>query len=261
MIIFAGALATSIDVFFADDNGAAVTGKVAADFPACKWSGGINTASTAITLSDLALITTAHPNNDIAGGVKEREGGFYRLDLPNIMLIVPGRKQLTFAEVANKRIIVPAIECYGLTTALEPNNSIAIGSGGHVGIDWGNVDQPANPTTLSATSVGPDIYHADITFIRDQTNLKDEYVAIWFRNGVRVTGGITVPTINVVKRADGTDLIAVTAMTQIGTTGTYKFDASGASRQTAGESCVIIVQAIIDAATRDFARALGRDGT
>jgi hypothetical protein len=111
MIVAPGTVQLSIDVFYADDTGAAVTGKVAADFPACKWSGGSNTADTTITLSDLALITTAHPNDNTAGGIKEREGGWYRLDCPNNMVSAAGRKTLTFAEAAGKRIIAPPIDC------------------------------------------------------------------------------------------------------------------------------------------------------
>src|SRR4051812_45064476 len=111
MIVVPGATSVSVDVFFGDDAGAAVTGKVAADFPACKWSGGSNVASTTITLSDLAAITTAHPNDNTAGGVKEREGGWYRMDLPNNVFTSAGPKTLTFAETANKRILAPPIDC------------------------------------------------------------------------------------------------------------------------------------------------------
>src|SRR5579872_2477081 len=124
MIVAPGSTQVSVDVFFGDDTGAAVTGKVAADFPACKWSNGDNTADTTITLSDLAAITTAHPNNNTAGGVHEREGGWYRLDLPNNMVSAAGRKTLTFAESSGKRIIAPFIDCqYPQTNAVEVNGT------------------------------------------------------------------------------------------------------------------------------------------
>lgn len=116
MIVAPGSTSVSVDVQFLDDAGAARTGMVAADFPACKWSGGTNVASTAITLSDLAAITTAHPNDNTAGGVKEREGGWYRLDLPNNMLTSAGRKTLTFAETTNKRIVAPFVDCQATPT-------------------------------------------------------------------------------------------------------------------------------------------------
>ena len=112
---------------------------------------------------------------------------------------------------------------------------------------------------IRGITVTPDIYHADIAFTRDQTNTTDEYSATWYKNGVRKTAGITVPTIQVVKRADGTDLIASTAMTQIGTTGSYKYDATGAARTTVGEAVLAIVSATIDAATRSFSKIITRD--
>jgi len=102
-------------------------------------------------------------------------------------------------------------------------------------------------------------YHADIAFIRDQSGVQDEYVAIWFKNGVRITSGITSPTIQVIKRVDGTDLIASTAMTQIGSTGAYKYTAVTTERQTTGEGSLVVVGATIDAASRTFAKSLGRD--
>jgi hypothetical protein len=160
VILPPGATSISVDVFFADDTGAAVTGKVAADFPVCKWSSGTNTADTTITLSDLAAITTAHPNDNTAGGVKEREGGWYRLDLPNNMLSSAGRKTLTFAETTNKRIMAPIIEvqyvqsdlrqAVGQTQTLDANNALNVSTkyvGGtlQTARDLGNALPTVNP--------------------------------------------------------------------------------------------------------------------
>ena len=103
-----------------------------------------------------------------------------------------------------------------------------------------------------------DIYHADIETALDNTNSQDEYTAIWFRNGSRITSGITSPTIQVVKRSDGTDLVASVAMTQIGSTGSYKYD-EGTNRITLGEAVVVIVSATIDSKSRSFARVVNRD--
>ena len=64
----------------------------------------------------------------------------------------------------------------------------------------------------------PDIYHADILYIVDSTNTKDEYTVSWFKNGVPVASGITSPTIQVIRRTDGTDLVAASGMSQIGST-------------------------------------------
>jgi hypothetical protein len=105
-----------------------------------------------------------------------------------------------------------------------------------------------------------DVYHADILLTIDGTNTQDEYTVTWFKNGARVTSGITSPVIQVVKRADGTDLVAEVAMSQIGATGSYKYD-DGSNRTTAGEAVLVIASATIDAATRSFARVASRDSS
>lgn len=105
------------------------------------------------------------------------------------------------------------------------------------------------------------IYQAEIDFRKDETNSRDEYTIRWLKNNLRVTSGVTSPLIQVVKRADGTDLIAATAMTQIGSTGAYRYNASGAERQTDGEASIIVVSATIDGATRTDEVIRGRDAT
>ena len=104
-----------------------------------------------------------------------------------------------------------------------------------------------------------DLYTAHIELTIDEANSKDEWTIIWFKNGARVTSGITVSTIQIVKRADGADLVAAVAMTQIGTTGAYKYDATTTSRTTAGEAVLAVVAATIDAASRSFAKVITRD--
>ena len=117
---------------------------------------------------------------------------------------------------------------------------------------------PASPAAVgSAMTLASslDLYHADIQFTDDGAN--DEYTITWFKNGVRVTSGITVPTVQVVKRVDGTDLIAATALTQIGTTGSYKL--TTATVTTAGEAYLVITAATIDAGSRSFSKLISRD--
>lgn len=106
----------------------------------------------------------------------------------------------------------------------------------------------------------PDLYHADIQLTKDDANSVDEYTVSWFKNGIVQTSGITVPTIEVIKRADGSDLITSTAMTQIGTTGGYKYD-EAMHRVTAGEAVLATVTATIGAATRTFRKVITRDST
>lgn len=124
----------------------------------------------------------------------------------------------------------------------------------------------AGTRTLTAFSfevglaASEDVYHAEIDLIRDEANTQDEYTVTWFKNGVRVTSGITSPLIQVVKRADGTDLVASTALTQIGATGSYKYD-EDTNRLTAGEAALVVVSATIDASGRTFSALVGRDST
>lgn len=104
-----------------------------------------------------------------------------------------------------------------------------------------------------------DLYSAMIEFTEDDGNGQDEYTVTWFKNGVRQTSGITVPTLQVVKRADGTDLVASVAMTQIASTGSYKKDVTGSERLGAGEAALAIVGATIDGSPRSFAKIVSRD--
>ncbi len=105
-----------------------------------------------------------------------------------------------------------------------------------------------------------DVYWANVHFTRDETNSKDEYEVIWIKNDQPITSGITNAKIQVIKRADGTDLIAETAMLQIGSTGAQKYD-EPANRLTTGEAAVAIVSATIDAATRSWRHVVGRDSS
>lgn len=109
------------------------------------------------------------------------------------------------------------------------------------------------------TALG-DVYYADVYLTVDEANTQDEYTVQWYKNGAPVTSGITVPKIQVVARATGNDLIALTAMTQIGSTGAYKYD-EATNRLTAGESAVAYVTATIDGSGRTWRRVVGRDST
>lgn len=112
----------------------------------------------------------------------------------------------------------------------------------------------------SVSSRAPDtaIYHADIQFTRDQVSSKDEWTVTWFRNGIALTSGITSPQLQVIKRADGTDLIATSEMVQVGGTGSFKLD-EDTSRLTIGEAAIAVAMATIDSETRTFKRIIGRD--
>jgi hypothetical protein len=104
-----------------------------------------------------------------------------------------------------------------------------------------------------------DVYLADISLGVDGATSRDEYSVRWFKNGVRVTSGITDAMIQLVKWSDGADKLVATAMTEIGSTGAFKYSASGSARIGTGESCSVVVTATIDGATRTFERFVSRD--
>jgi hypothetical protein len=105
MITSPGTTSLSIDVQIVDDSGLPVTGLVASTFPAVTYSVGNNTAAVAITLSDLAAITSVYSS----GGLKERSGGRYRLDLPNAAIASAGVVTL-IGEATGKHLICPPVQ-------------------------------------------------------------------------------------------------------------------------------------------------------
>ncbi len=111
------------------------------------------------------------------------------------------------------------------------------------------------PVTLEI-KLEPCIYHADIRLTVDTSN--DEYTVTWFKDGVRLTAGITSPTIQVIKRADGADLVASTAMTEIGSTESYKYD-EGTNRMTDGESALVVAGMTHGGSARSFLAVITRD--
>jgi len=122
----------------------------------------------------------------------------------------------------------------------------------------GSFDNTVAPT-VNLTSDN-DLYFARVDLVIDDANSKDEYTVTFSKNGIDcASGDVTSPTIQVIKRADGTDLIASTALTEIGSTAVYKKDATTTARLTAGEAGIVIVTATIDGATRTIRRPVGRD--
>lgn len=103
------------------------------------------------------------------------------------------------------------------------------------------------------------LYGAWVSLVDDNGGTSDRYSVTFSKNGKDLTSGITSPTIQVIKDADGTDLIASTALTQIGSTGLYRHTET-TGRIVSGAGYHVIVTATIDGATRTIRRNLmGRD--
>lgn len=127
---------------------------------------------------------------------------------------------------------------------------------------------PGDPMTLAANAItdsvlaaDTDTYQAKVILLDDEDNSVDRYAVSWFKNGQPINAGITVPKIQVVKVADGSDLVAETAMTQIAALGRYRYTASAAERITSGLAYLAIVTATIDGSTRSWDQYVGRDSS
>ena len=140
------------------------------------------------------------------------------------------------------------------------NTLIVETSAGRIAANFDNFYDNADAATTKVVGDvgGEDIYHAEINLTIDTNNTRDEYTVTWLKNGVRITSGITVPTIQVIKRTDGTDLIPSTAMLEIGSTGSYKHD-EPTNRIVGGDAVLVVVNATIDSGARSFIRLRSRD--
>jgi hypothetical protein len=101
-------------------------------------------------------------------------------------------------------------------------------------------------------------YQAKIWLVDDNTGTTDRYNVVWFKNGQPITAGITSPTIQVIKSADGADLVASTSMTEIASTGLYRYT-EGTNRVVNGAGYIVKVTATIDSGTRTWFQPLSRD--
>jgi hypothetical protein len=205
-------------------------------------TGAINTAAGTLQTLD-GLDTAQDTKHDTTAG---------KVDIAQADLdIITGSDGVTFAATQpNYAPIEP-------TTA---GRKLDVTAAGNAGIDWGNVENPTTTVALTGTTVAP-LYHADIHMTIDEANSRDEYVTVWFKDGVRQTSGITVPTIQVVE--NGSDLIASITPNagDVGNGVLIHRESTVSERTTGGEPVTVIVTATIDSSTRTFVANLSRDDT
>lgn len=126
-----------------------------------------------------------------------------------------------------------------------------------------NISEFDNSTDDVTLSTSEDVYFADINLAVHDDSSEDHWTVQWIKNGAPVTSGITSPTIQAVKWLDGADLIEETALSEIGSSGAYKYLAEAGERLTDGSEnpVVVIVKANIDSAERIWRKVLSRDTT
>lgn len=118
----------------------------------------------------------------------------------------------------------------------------------------------ANVITDAALAADVDTYQAKAWVFIDEANTNDRYTATFYKNGQVVTSGITSPIIQVIKMADDSDLIAETALTQVGSTHRYRHNEE-TNRITAGVAYTLRVGATIGGSARIWDQPIGRDST
>lgn len=113
-------------------------------------------------------------------------------------------------------------------------------------------------TDFDLNSALVDTYQAKVWVFDDNSGTTDRYAVVYFKNAQPVTSGITSPTIQVIKAADGTDLIASVALVEIGSLGLWKRD-EVTNRMVDGAAYMAKIEATIDGATRTWFQPVGRD--
>jgi len=113
----------------------------------------------------------------------------------------------------------------------------------------------------AALAADVDTYQAKVWMVDDDGGTTDRYIVSWFKNGQPILAGITSPTIQVIKVADGADLIASTAMTEIASLQMYRYNAVTTARLTDGVAYIVKVTCTLAAATRTWTQPIGRDSS
>ena len=103
-----------LTVFVSDDSGKGVTGLIAATFPSLSYViNGANASVAFPPLNDLATMTAAYN----AGGIKERSGGYYRVDGPTGITATEGSTVTLIGEATGQHVICPSIDIGAVTLA------------------------------------------------------------------------------------------------------------------------------------------------
>ena len=110
--------------------------------------------------------------------------------------------------------------------------------------------------TVQQTGVAIDrTYWADIKYTKDNPS-RDEFTVFWFKDNVFASG--TSCFLQVIKRSDGTNQIATTAMSNVGSYGFFKHDET-ASRLDYGQAYLAKVSGVVDGVNRQFYKVIYKD--
>ena len=202
----------------------------------------------------------------VSGSLYELDTDQFRLDLKGIeadegMPFVDTHRHNTEVEISGVTYARTFEIINGFTVTFEDlqyrvrlagtNNNIS---------DVANINQVSILSQNSAGLVGnKPIYTGKLLLTDDNSGGTDRYVMIWYKDAQPVTSTITDAKIQAVKATDGSSLIALTPMTQIGSEKDYKYDATGAEKITDGAVYIAKATATIEGSTREWKQQVSRD--
>ncbi len=244
------------------DNTLLADDVIAAEQIAADAIGASEIATGAIDADAIAAdaITNAKIANDAIGATEIAVGAIAAdafvagaIDAAAIAANAIGASELATDAIGDDQIATGAIAATAFAAGAIDAAAIAANAIGASELAEGAIDA----ATLAADV---DVYQAKVFLIDDDGGTEDQYTVIWFLNSQPITAGITVPTIQVIKWSDGTDLIASVAMTEIASLGMFK-RSEVSNRVVDGESYIAKVEATIASATRTWFQPVGRDST
>ena len=216
---------------------------------------------------------TALPNAaaEAAGGLYTRGTGAGQVNQPANGMIdtnvvrnagtaitsAAGVQEVKVQSIAANAITATSINADAITAAKVADGTIdaatfAAGAINAAAIADGAIDD-------AAVAADMDSYTARIGLLDDDGGSADRYDVAWFKNSTWIRSGITLPTIQVVKTLDGSELVATTAMTEISSLHLFKKTES-TNRVVDGASYWAIARATIDGSVREWPQVVGRDG-
>ncbi len=113
-------------------------------------------------------------------------------------------------------------------------------------IDDSEATFDVRPAVSTLTVADLTVVFGKFNYCRDQADTLDKFAVIWNLNGAVATG-TSLGKIQIVKK-DGTDLLALTSMTQVGTSGEWYYELGPSVRLTVGEQyklrCKVTISAV-----------------
>jgi hypothetical protein len=204
----------------------------------------------------MLLSTVAGDVAGLDGEAMRGTDGAYTGTPPTVEQIQSG-----LATAASVEAVDTVVDGIAAKTVNLPSSPAAVGSAMTL------ADGAITAATIAAGAIDADALAADMDSYGARVEIIDDdgagtpadrYCVTWLRNMEMLTTGVTEPTIQVVALADGTDLVAETALDAVDDTGAYQY-VETANRIVDGAAYLVLVTATIAEATRTWPHFIGRD--